>query len=89
MSHEHDWQPIEGWCGRYRCSKCQVIGYRKFVMDRTARNGTVIIPYACAHPGCNRKAQVGDKYGRRFCFEHWKRKEHKAHPEYIGVFKGI
>lgn len=44
--HEHNWESIPGWRGRYRCSKCFVIGYIKDGPIRGLRGK--IIPYKCS-----------------------------------------
>ena len=55
----HDWQPINGWQGRYKCSDCFTLGYHKLVIA-TERNFPTglhgkhdrqILPYLC--PKCH------------------------------------
>lgn len=47
--HEHDWQPILTWSGRYRCAGCGVIGYRGVVIPpvHLDEKPEVIFPYKC------------------------------------------
>lgn len=56
----HDWQPIMGWVGRYRCTRCGGIGHR-CTGDSEAkapfgRPFELIVPYRCARKGCDRAA---------------------------------
>ena len=44
--HEHDWKPVPGYTGRYRCSGCQAFGYKARVVTSYGRNDP-ITPYKC------------------------------------------
>jgi hypothetical protein len=46
----HDWQPIDGWCARYRCAPCNVIGCKLGVVEPWRRTGMAIEPYRCESP---------------------------------------
>ena len=52
LYHQHDWQPIDGWCGRYRCKTCRIAGYRPRIVTLDVEGGpyggTAITPYVCA-----------------------------------------
>jgi hypothetical protein len=63
-SCEHTWEPLQGWYGRYKCSGCQIIGYKQIVtvdsfdeLDRVLKTGPrhstkkvgQIVPYVCHH----------------------------------------
>src|ERR1700730_16254840 len=52
LSHQHDWPPIDGWCARYRCKGCRIVGYRPRVVTLGVDGGpygrTAITPYVCA-----------------------------------------
>ena len=63
--HEHDWQPCRGWMGRYRCSICLALGYRKLVLPHAGTNWrhtgkkqkvAQIVIYICKHKDCKRPA---------------------------------
>lgn len=61
----HAWEPIRGWCGRYSCLECRVVGYRGVVMGEVAgRRAMDILPYRC--PRCHgpttkwRRKRVGE-----------------------------
>jgi hypothetical protein len=48
--HLHQWEPIQGWVGRYRCSACKVIAYKGLCIGRPVLGGkrlTQFIPYKC------------------------------------------
>ena len=50
----HDWKPIQGWPGRYRCRVCSVIGYCKTATVRDEgrkRHSVAIKPYVCKKCG--------------------------------------
>ncbi len=73
---KHDWQPISGWSARYRCSKCKAIGHKENVTVRydgtkKPKRGLGVVEYRCQKKGCDAPAQVGDRHGKRRCFEHW------------------
>jgi hypothetical protein len=44
---EHDWQPIQGWYARYRCSRCRVIGYKPGAVRPQNARSVEITPYRC------------------------------------------
>ena len=52
--HEHDWQPLEQWAGRYRCPGCAAFGYRKSVQGygMGAEKASQIVPYRCQVRHC-------------------------------------
>jgi hypothetical protein len=56
----HDWQPVEGWYARYRCSVCRVLGCKFGVIDSDRAGSTVIEPYRCeenhGHERCSEEA---------------------------------
>ncbi len=58
---QHDWQPLPKWFGRYRCSKCKVVGYRPTVIP-LGGGGSRIIPYKCK---CGRGATFYEGGGKR------------------------
>lgn len=47
----HDWQPLHGWCGRYRCSYCRVLAHREAL-----QGVDVLTPYKCIRKGCTHGA---------------------------------
>jgi hypothetical protein len=51
FSTQHDWQPIDGWCARYRCKECRIVGYRPRVVTLGVEGGPfgriAITPYVC------------------------------------------
>jgi len=64
----HDWKPIQGWSGRYRCRVCRVIGYRKAETkgrDESPVGGSVIAPYVCRK--CRGPATKRVAKGRPVC----------------------
>ena len=46
----HEWEAVRGWCGRYRCRACGVLGYRGVVVAPFVPSG-VILEYKC--PKCH------------------------------------
>jgi hypothetical protein len=74
----HDWKPIEGWVGRYRCSWCNIIGYRKIIIPRSVLRDSKddpggIIPYKCGHPKCKHYAHRSIRRGEFRCLSHSKK----------------
>lgn len=81
--HEHVWEPIPNWSGRYRCSICQGLGYRALVTaDKTTNDPKTattwvprgystsqIVPYICTKKGCSKAALSHGRKGQR-CKEH-------------------
>lgn len=45
---EHDWKPITGWMGRYKCEHCHIIGYKVLVTASTSDNDDTV------HSGFNK-----------------------------------
>jgi hypothetical protein len=77
----HDWQPIDGWYARYRCTVCHVLGCKFGVVvgPHGGHRSFEIKPYRCeAVRGgvkCNAPAVHGWR-GKKFrCAEH----RHGAH----------
>jgi hypothetical protein len=74
VKHEHDWRPLIGWQGRYRCESCAALGYRGLInlgasaMEHPGYD-SMIITYKCQKKGC-RRAAIGRKPQR--CAEHSK-----------------
>jgi hypothetical protein len=69
----HDWQPIMGWVGRYRCSFCRVIAHRCTTDSEVKamfgpRKFEDFVPYVCVRKGCTRGAVV--RKPRQLCAEH-------------------
>ena len=67
LEHDHEWNPIPGWSGRYRCTVCLCFGYRGVVSQKSGlireedarkRYARTIIPYRCQKPGCAQPATV-------------------------------
>lgn len=59
LEHEHVWDPVSGWTGRYRCRGCRILGYRGLVLGEVMADSSrqsAIIPYICQAPGCRRGA---------------------------------
>jgi hypothetical protein len=74
------WEPILGWSGRYRCSKCRVVGYRRAAAPKSCgynRKGKFvgapenIVEYICREKGCNKYVTACRE---RRCAEHRKMK---------------
>jgi hypothetical protein len=69
LSHQHDWQPINGWTARYRCKGCRVVGYRPRIVTLHVAGGpygsTAVTPYICS------AQQGGQRCG---CPAEWKQK---------------
>ena len=62
ITHAHDWNPVQGWTGRYRCNGCGAFGYKGSVvctrkMPRLRAVAT-IFPYQCRQ--CKRAAVAHD-----------------------------
>lgn len=83
--HAHDWQPIQTWSARYRCSSCGALGWKRIarlyrdatgVLDSANRadvaRPTEIVPYVCTHRGCNKDAVTHARKRGQFCREHAK-----------------
>jgi hypothetical protein len=74
--HAHDWQPVQGWVGRYRCAGCGVLGYRGVTQPDVhyvaGEKPEVIFPYLCASKvggqPCGRGAVT--RKPRQACAEH-------------------
>lgn len=70
--HVHDWKPISGWTGRYRCEGCLALGYRALVSASPTAYGrrtSEIVPYTCSK--CPKPAVVRDvKRKKQFCEDH-------------------
>lgn len=57
----HDWEPIQGYAGRYKCALCHVIGYHRaalkgncdvgFSSKLRGSHSANILPYLC--PACS------------------------------------
>jgi hypothetical protein len=51
-THLHSWQPIDGWCARYRCIECGAVGYKPRLVTIDVEGGPYgtmkITPYLCA-----------------------------------------
>ena len=76
----HEFVPIPGWRGRYRCKWCKALAYRKFVIgDQLDHAGPTrrdlkanhpmyrsprMILYRCARKGCNNPAVTYDRFKR-------------------------
>lgn len=63
----HEWQPVKGWCGRYRCPLCQAFGYN--ARSVLGFGGWSIVPYKCtkcsAWAVCKERVRPGGpKYWR-------------------------
>ncbi len=60
MRHEHEWEPIPGQSGRYRCVDlyCLGMGYRGVVANINAETyrASLIFPYLCSQAGCEAAA---------------------------------
>lgn len=41
----HQWEPLHGWVGRYRCAACFVVGYKQRLT--TGFGSTEVVPYRC------------------------------------------
>jgi hypothetical protein len=72
----HDWQPIPGWYGRYRCTHCSVFGckFGVVVAPHGGHRSNEIAPYRCeaqcAGAKCNEPAVHGER-GKKFrCAAH-------------------
>jgi hypothetical protein len=72
----HDWQPIDGWYARYRCTRCRVIGckFGVVVAPHGGHRSFEIRPYRCeakcAGQKCNQPAVHGWR-GKNFrCAAH-------------------
>jgi len=79
------WEPLHGWVGRYRCSKCGAFGYRRGINDMASKGRAkawspemcgvmpttreYITEYRCSHKGCDKPAVAKDKKLWR-CAEH-------------------
>jgi hypothetical protein len=69
-THDHGWEPIQGWYGRYRCRLCGALGHRGTIfiqgagdLDNAPLYGSTarvaaIVPYRCQIQGCTRSAVV-------------------------------
>lgn len=83
----HEFDPIPGWRGRYRCKWCGALAYRKFVlgdaldgggradMDGPIYRTTRLVLYRCSVRGCEEPAvsYKRTKHGQ-LCREHLKEK---------------
>lgn len=67
----HDWYPVPGWNGRYRCKWCKGLGYKHVVTGGMRGPLSRLDVYVCRYPGCSEPAVVGPKKGQR-CREHVK-----------------
>ena len=70
MTNDHacQWDPIDKWVGRYRCSICKIIAYKSIVRpsELNAKVGVQIIPYRCCK--CHKPAHIFDKRkGKGYC----------------------
>lgn len=65
----HNWQPIQSWYGRYRCSWCKALGYRQIVNGGARGNPMHIVVYVCSRSGCHEPAISAGK-DRQLCAEH-------------------
>lgn len=83
--HQHLWEPIPSWSGRYRCSACKTVGYRFSTVSgqhKPNKNAAVgpdhIEPYRCGHrdsakaPTCGRWAVRMHGWGTK----RWRCKSH-------------
>jgi len=71
----HEFEPVQGWRGRYRCKWCGALAYRKFVLGDAldggggrADNGPIfrtakLVLYRCAVRGCDEPAVVYNQGG--------------------------
>lgn len=72
-----EWEPIFGWSSRYKCSKCQAVGYRNAAAPRgTGYRGKVFVgekeyikEYVCQVKGCKAYA-VSTRKKSRYCSKH-------------------
>lgn len=45
--HVHDWQPLNHFGARYRCTGCQSFGLKERLVNGGAKGSEHIRPYAC------------------------------------------
>ena len=72
----HDWKPVNGWVGRYRCPTCHCFGYRKRLTTEYGRE-SVIIPYICRVRSCNKWAVTKESVGRYGRNREWRCTDHR------------
>lgn len=65
---EHEWEPLTGWVGRYRCVNCRVLAFKPLTRGAVER-GEKMRVYICKKPKCINPA-VTHKGGRQLCKEH-------------------
>lgn len=72
-AHVHDWKPLTGWVGRYRCRDCGVLAHRA-THDGAAKAAAggrpfeAFRPYVCTVKGCTRGAVRRNP--KQVCAEH-------------------
>ena len=76
--HEHNWQPLPQWIGRYRCDDCGAFGY-KVGSTHGFGNPNEIRPYACQKKKCGAPAVAKDvtKSDWRGKRKQWRCKNHR------------
>jgi len=68
QEHTHTWEPVQGWTGRYRCSGCKALGYKKIVNGLA--KSSYIAPYTCSKKGCEQFATVRTRGRHFYCNDH-------------------
>jgi len=67
----HEWHPVPGWNGRYRCRWCKGLAYKHIVTGGMRGNILKTEVYVCRHDGCGEPAVVGPRKGQ-LCAAHVK-----------------
>ena len=71
--HEHNWEPMFRWTGRYRCSICKAIGYRAVSAGQDFIRGykpDSIHHYKCGRCGGPAIGKTKNKSRAWFCAKH-------------------
>jgi RNase P subunit RPR2 len=71
MGCGHEFEPIQGWTGRYRCKWCKALAYRRTVLPKGIREkrSSQIVVYTCSVCGAD-ATYYNRKSKSSFCKEH-------------------
>jgi hypothetical protein len=87
-THVHDWKALTAWIGRYHCSTCGALGYKRKLYNAVNEKGeplpwgaVVIIPYICQE--CGQPAIAKDiilSKRHKVPYKEWRCGDHRGLP---------